>query len=116
MSFQGLFAIQPYCTVKFETAILVKKEKSLSLTPAGLAKDPGQADEEHHTPDIQHASYLENKKTLCSVNRMCASRSLKHLSSLVYGFKQLFWCPCQPVKSHAGPLSADRCYARRLGK
>lgn len=93
-----------YAKVKnTETAILVKKEKCVSLTPAGLAKDPGQADEEHHTPDIQHASYLGNKKTLCSVNRMRACGSLKHLSSLVYSFKQLFWSPCQPVKSHAGP-------------
>lgn len=136
MSHQGLFIIQPYYAVKSaillktwskkiqfyrmivfsvhakvkntETAILVKKEKTVSLTPTCLAKNPGQADEEHHTPDIQHASYLENKKTLCSVNRMHASRSFKHLSCLVFGLIQLFWSLCQPVKSHARPHSRSQ--------
>lgn len=71
----------------------------ISLTPACLTKNPGQADEEHHTPDIQHASYLENK-THCSVNRMHTYRSLKRLSC------QLFWSPCQPVKGTLGPTVA----------
>lgn len=85
----------------------------ISLTPACLPKNPGQADEEHHAPDIQHASYLENKKRHCSVNRMHAYRSLKHHDS-VYGSKQLFWSLCQPVKVTLAPqlLSAGHSYAR----
>lgn len=36
----------------------------VSLTPASLTKNPGQTDEQHDTPDVQHASHLWKRKTV----------------------------------------------------
>ncbi|TNN26597.1 hypothetical protein EYF80_063267 [Liparis tanakae] len=39
------------------------------LTPAGLTKDPGQADEQHDPPDVQHAPHLQRASGQSGVQR-----------------------------------------------
>lgn len=92
---------------KTEDSEAVGSSVCISLTPACLTKNPGQADEEHHTPDIQHASYLENRKMHCSVNRLHASRSLVSQCTPLSSFSALCasrWKSCLAPES----LSAGR--------
>lgn len=45
-------------TQLFASGLRVSHLTNISLTPACLTKNPGQTDEQHDTPDVQHASHL----------------------------------------------------------
>ena len=45
-----------WLSVQFHSIGLSKAEK---LTDSSLTDDPGQAEEEHHAPDVEEASHLE---------------------------------------------------------
>lgn len=59
-----------------------------SLTPTRLTEDPGQTDEEHDTPDVQHASHLwargvrktlsglPHSSCICTLKKICARQFL----------------------------------------
>lgn len=71
----------------------------VSLTPTCLTENPGQTDEQHDTPDIQHASHLQNRRLQCY--------QIVHLSLFcvtIYSREQLF-CSLPATESHDCPRS-----------
>lgn len=56
------------------------------LTNSSLSNNPGEANEEHDTPDVQHASYLWVEGAWKGTSDMVVRQNLAGSAALLWGF------------------------------